>query len=465
MLQRIILVLLVAALAGPAAYAQQAPARSTVEGARAELAAKTDRVRSLVSKLVPQQAVARLLESSTNQSWDGTAWVNEFKTVNSYDGGQLSQQSTFTWDGAAWVNASRTSYTNAGGKIVAIQNDEWADGGWLPTQLTTFEYDGDLLTRLHYQSWIDGAWVNESRVTYSLLDGRIHGYLEETWDGSAWVNADRTTVTEENGNVVQISESWEDGAWVNDERVTWMNVTFEHLYDLMLSFFDEEGAHGGLAMLAFLPDATYEDWDGTQWVNESRQVTTRDDSGRPATVAFESWMEGTWVGDSQLAFTYSAEGRLASLSWQMFDGETWTDFMIETLVYDSLGDLREALIQLNFGAGLTNTSRILFTYVGDTGTGTGTEEEALPAAYELGPAYPNPFNPATTLTVRIEATSRVTVRVYDLTGRPVATLVDGVLSAGTHDLRFDAAGLPSGSYLVRMEAPGVRQVQPVVLVK
>ena len=72
-----------------------------------------------------------------------------------------------------------------------------------------------------------------------------------------------------------------------------------------------------------------------------------------------------------------------------------------------------------------------------------------PSGFALSAAYPNPFNPSTVLTLDVPEAGRVTVAVFDLLGRRVALLHDGVLAAGTHALRFDAAGLPSGVYLIR----------------
>ena len=56
-------------------------------------------------------------------------------------------------------------------------------------------------------------------------------------------------------------------------------------------------------------------------------------------------------------------------------------------------------------------------------------------------------------------------KVYDLLGRTVATLVEGSLSAGVHEAVFEASALPTGMYLVRMEAGGIVQMQRITLMK
>ena len=96
---------------------------------------------------------------------------------------------------------------------------------------------------------------------------------------------------------------------------------------------------------------------------------------------------------------------------------------------------------------------------------TDTETAAVPASFVLSAAYPNPFNPRTTLTVTLQQAHPVRVAAYDLLGREVALLHDGMLSAGVHALTFEATGLPSGTYLVKAAGPSAVQTQIVTLAK
>ena len=84
------------------------------------------------------------------------------------------------------------------------------------------------------------------------------------------------------------------------------------------------------------------------------------------------------------------------------------------------------------------------------------EVEELPGSFALGQNYPNPFNPATSIQFALPASEKVTLRVFDLLGRPVATLLDGQsMAAGTHTVQFDGSNLASGHYIYRLEAGGV----------
>lgn len=80
------------------------------------------------------------------------------------------------------------------------------------------------------------------------------------------------------------------------------------------------------------------------------------------------------------------------------------------------------------------------------------EVEIVPAEYVLQQNYPNPFNPATTINFNTPKEDFVNVTVFNSLGEKVTTLLDGVLSAGSHALTFDATGLASGLYILKMSS-------------
>ncbi len=97
--------------------------------------------------------------------------------------------------------------------------------------------------------------------------------------------------------------------------------------------------------------------------------------------------------------------------------------------------------------------------------GAEAETGRVPDAFRLEPAYPNPFARTTTIRYALPEPGPVRLEVYDVLGRRVATLVDQRQPAGTHAVRFDAAGLPSGTYLYRLQAGGRIATRTLVLVR
>ncbi len=89
----------------------------------------------------------------------------------------------------------------------------------------------------------------------------------------------------------------------------------------------------------------------------------------------------------------------------------------------------------------------------------------LPTEFALEGNYPNPFNPETTIKFSLPEAANVQLVVYDLLGRHVATLVDGGLNAGHHEVRFQANNLPSGMYFYSLVTPETSFVKQMMLLK
>ncbi len=113
--------------------------------------------------------------------------------------------------------------------------------------------------------------------------------------------------------------------------------------------------------------------------------------------------------------------------------------------------------------GLTNGA---FVPGGHTVSGA----ETLPESFELKQNYPNPFNPSTTINYQIPEAGRVTLRIYDLLGQLVTTLVDREVVAGTHSVVWAGKNergelVAAGVYIYRLEAAGVVRTKKMVLAK
>jgi len=128
------------------------------------------------------------------------------------------------------------------------------------------------------------------------------------------------------------------------------------------------------------------------------------------------------------------------------------------------------MIALEFGGDGANVRlvfdeiRISTTYAGLL-SGVPSVGSGVPVQLALSQNYPNPFNPATRISYTLENTSKVRLAVYDLLGREVTVLVEGVESAGQHQAVFSGADLNSGVYFYRLQAGNEVITRKMVLVK
>lgn len=113
----------------------------------------------------------------------------------------------------------------------------------------------------------------------------------------------------------------------------------------------------------------------------------------------------------------------------------------------------------------SNTARDYATVKYSQTIGIQNISSEIPEGFSLSQNYPNPFNPVTNIRLNIAKSGLVLMKVYDITGKEVAVLVNEDLSAGVYNVDFDASMLSSGTYFYSMETAGFRDVKKMVVVK
>jgi len=98
-------------------------------------------------------------------------------------------------------------------------------------------------------------------------------------------------------------------------------------------------------------------------------------------------------------------------------------------------------------------------------TGISTVSSEVPSSYLLKQNYPNPFNPTTNINFSLPKSGLVTLKIYDISGREVAVLLNEVKSAGSYLVGFNAAGLPSGAYFYRLTSGNFSETKKMMLIK
>ncbi|HEX2865697.1 MAG TPA: T9SS type A sorting domain-containing protein [Ignavibacteriales bacterium] len=109
------------------------------------------------------------------------------------------------------------------------------------------------------------------------------------------------------------------------------------------------------------------------------------------------------------------------------------------------------------------TSEDVFTFTADKLASANSEN--VPLSYEMSQNYPNPFNPVTTIRYSIPEAARVELKVFDILGREVMTLVNQEQNAGRYNVQFDAGRLSSGIYIYRISAKNFTKTSKMVLLK
>jgi hypothetical protein len=188
-------------------------------------------------------------------------------------------------------------------------------------------------------------------------------------------------------------------------------------------------------------------------------------------------LDGRITGDATSAklqnvngqMTIDANGYIGGIQMTLSHG---SDFSIEltekALVadYNTMGNTTKLVI-------VAPETDELFASVGDytidemiVANSTSEVTVSIPSNIEIVGAYPNPFNPSTTVSVSVNDATAATIMAYDISGRSVGVVFDGVLDAGMTSVTWNASSLPSGAYILKLSTPdGSASMQKVMLMK
>jgi predicted outer membrane repeat protein len=253
------------------------------------------------------------------------------------------------------------------------------------------------------------------------------------------------------------SRAWGGGLYSENSTPTSVNNTF----------FKNSGVNGGGAL--YCTNSTTSLMNTICWRDTAAGAQEVTSSGGSITVAYSD-VQGGWTG--------AGVGNMDADP--LFENESWFHLTANSpcvdagnpdpgyndrpdparpgfALYPAMGGLRNDMGAYG-GSGLTV---FIPLGVGDQPDVTTN----LPLRFELGPNYPNPFNPATVVSYQLPAVSDVRLVVYDLLGREVAVLVNEKKAPGEYEVRFDGSGLSSGVYLYRLTAGDFVQTRKMVIVK
>ncbi|MBZ0199818.1 MAG: T9SS type A sorting domain-containing protein [Ignavibacteriaceae bacterium] len=205
-----------------------------------------------------------------------------------------------------------------------------------------------------------------------------------------------------------------------------------------LTFFDgPNGVAVGQKMIFYTSDG------GANWNYVTLDWLDKDIKN----AAFENTTHGYAVGDKYLLETFDG-------------GKSWTDIADTNLMKGFT--LYDVSVDPDGYVWVCSSTSKVFTNAPVVSV---EEDNAGVKTFELAQNYPNPFNPVTSIEFNIKSNSRVTLKVYDLLGREVATLINGVLAQGSHKIPFNASSLASGVYIYRLNAEGRSISKKMTLLK
>jgi photosystem II stability/assembly factor-like uncharacterized protein len=176
------------------------------------------------------------------------------------------------------------------------------------------------------------------------------------------------------------------------------------------------------------------------------------------------YLEGIFFTDSQNGWASGNSKSGAGIILHTTDGGTnWEQ---RNFYFNNFYNLKAfSFIDANTGWVVGDAGVILHTTNGGVTSVNEITGNEIPQQFVLKQNYPNPFNPSTTIEFSISKQSFVTLKVYDLLGREVTSLVNKELQSGSYKTQFNASNLASGVYLYRLNANGITQTRKLTVMK
>lgn len=134
-------------------------------------------------------------------------------------------------------------------------------------------------------------------------------------------------------------------------------------------------------------------------------------------------------------------------------------------VYTDLTTIGTAYIQLEVGTISNPGNKIILNFTATTDPTVSVEDKSMPGNYFLEQNYPNPFNPSTQISYGVKEGGFVSLKVYNILGSEIATLVNDFKSAGNYIVDFKGSNLASGIYIYRLSVNNFIQTQKMILEK
>ena len=358
------------------------------------------------------------------QAWRDSAWVNKAKKVKTYDdNGYLSQKDSY----------------------------KYRDGEWSLKGMTVFENNenGDPATTTN-QAYRNDAWRNRYRINFSYNDGGLlMSKVEQKWRQDMWRNRKGTALEYEGELCVNRTISkWRDSTWV-DRAVQELS-------------YNDAGAR--------TEKVTYK-WRDSTWTPRHRVIYSYNDNAALSEKLVYKWTDSAWVDKARASVGYDDNQNLVQVLLEKKDStDAWVNVSLRQNTYSDNGLLTETVQSKWRDENWLPRRRCEYIYSTDRGVLSAGAPAALPKKIALSQAYPNPFNPATTISYRLLEANHVRVDIYDMVGNKVCTLVNQRQDAGTMSILWNAAndrGQPvaAGVYLYTVQAGGDWISKKMVLLK
>lgn len=375
-----------------------------------------------------------LYTGSLSQDGSGSQWVNDYKDTLFYD---LNYNNIRRWE-HRWLNNDWSSNVNDlyeydnNNLISSFIRQIWNTSSWLNNENTLYSFDNfNRLSEKLNRVWISGSWINKNKYVLSYNQNGYQSFqLYQVWQNNNWLDSLNIEYIYNSDNNLseELTQRYENGSWINESLIVYnYNSQFQ------------------------VNQSIQKYWQNGEWIDSLRTSYLYNSSGYLVEQTEQLRENSNWVNSSKTIYTYNQYGYTTEAILQTWLFGTWINVFRIYLGYSSPEILDLILLQYwNFVGGWANLYRFILYY-----EVVSVKDDAVSFDFSLFQNYPNPFNPSTNISWQAPASSWQTLKIYDLLGNEVATLVDEYKPAGRYEYQWNASGLASGVYIYKLQATSI----------
>jgi hypothetical protein len=373
------------------------------------------------------------LIQTVTQIFDGLGLVNYERISQTYNqNGNLKSRTEQLWNVSDWENNSRSEYEyNEAGRISIVKHLV-PDGtsGFSDYARELYSYEGNPnKEKIEYQLIQNGTWEKASLTEATYIDEeRVSEIVEFGWDGENFQPIEKQTFTYTNLLLsILMNSLWDGSNWTDVAQQVYLYDAQSRLVESFSMSFNE---------------------NTQSWENVYRMVNTYYGTDSLMTIA-QTGNITTWENLFKVLTTFTIDGQEESVVSHEWNSTDWQPLAKGEYNYDLNGNLKLYLEYIFEDNDWSIYGRAIFTFIPANPTSV-DDDPLLVEEFKLFDNYPNPFNPSTVISWQSSVDSRQTLKVFDILGNEVVTLVDDFRPAGKHSIEFNASGLASGVYLYKI---------------
>ena len=340
---------------------------------------------------------------------------------------------------------------------------DWYNGEWIISDKRTNSYNSEGNLELVLWEWFNsssGEWFKYAKDVYNYdsLGNRVV-YLRLYFNGQEFENDFKyeNFYDASNNLVSSVNYDWIDSIWTNSSKSIY-TYTPENVIDTAL----------------------FQIWTNNQWINYQLNIYEYDEELNIISNLAKRWQEDNWLNFGSGKFEYDVNNNLVLENWEIAYNNTWENWFRIFYEYGENNNLIHLFgeewvngqwVPENEPLRVTNPDGILIGFIAEEiflyySQPTSVESEKnIVEEYLLSQNYPNPFNPSTTIKYQIPNAGNVTLKVFDILGREVTTLVDEFKNEGRYEVTFNASKLASGVYIYKIQSGDFVNSKKMILIK